>query len=107
MLVDRARIWVQSGNGGNGSTSFRREKYVPRGGPDGGDGGYGGSVYLRVMPNQTSLLPFQFTSRFKAEHGGPGGSQQRHGKKGQDLYIDVPPGNIIAMYEALEEFGAY
>lgn len=95
MLVDRARIWVRAGNGGNGSSSFRREKYVPRGGPDGGDGGNGGSVYLRVMPNQTSLLPFQFTSRFKAEHGGPGRSQQRHGKKGHDLYIDVPPGTVV------------
>ena len=95
MLVDRARIWVRAGNGGNGSSSFRREKYVPRGGPDGGDGGNGGSVFLRVMPNQTSLLPFQFTARFKAEHGGPGGSQQRHGKKGQDLYVDVPPGTVV------------
>jgi GTPase len=95
VLVDRARIWVQAGNGGNGSSSFRREKFVPRGGPDGGDGGNGGSVYLRVMPNQTSLLPFQFTSRFKAEHGGPGGSQQRHGKKGHDLYIDVPAGTVV------------
>ena len=95
MLVDRARIWVRAGNGGNGSSSFRREKYVPRGGPDGGDGGNGGSVYLRVMQNQTSLLPFQFTSRFKAEHGGPGRSQQRHGKRGSDLYIDVPPGTVV------------
>jgi GTP-binding protein len=95
VLVDRARIWVRAGNGGNGSASFRREKYVPRGGPDGGDGGNGGSVYLRVAANQTSLLPFQFTSRFKAEHGGPGRSQQRHGKKGQDLYIDVPPGTVV------------
>jgi GTP-binding protein len=95
VLVDRARIWVRAGDGGNGSSSFRREKYVPRGGPDGGDGGYGGSVYLRVKPNQTSLLPFQFNSRFKAEHGGPGGGQQRHGKKGQDLYIDVPPGTVV------------
>lgn len=95
MLVDRARIWVRAGDGGNGSSSFRREKYVPRGGPDGGDGGYGGSVYLRVAPNQTSLLPFQFTSRFKAEHGGSGRSQQRHGKKGEDRYIDVPPGTVV------------
>ncbi|MFT4037338.1 MAG: GTPase ObgE [Thermomicrobiales bacterium] len=95
MLVDRARIWIRAGDGGNGSASFRREKYVPRGGPDGGDGGNGGSVYLRVAANQTSLLPFQFTSRFKAEHGGPGRSQQRHGKKGDDKYVDVPPGTVV------------
>lgn len=95
MLVDRARIWVKAGDGGNGSASFRREKYVPRGGPDGGDGGRGGSVYIRAKANLTSLLPFQYTSRFKAENGGPGRSQQRHGKTGKDRYVDVPPGTII------------
>ena len=95
MLIDRARIWVKAGDGGNGSASFRREKYVPRGGPDGGDGGRGGNVYLRARPNLTSLLPFQFTSKFKAEHGGPGRSQQRHGKNGQDRYVDVPPGTVV------------
>jgi GTP-binding protein len=95
VLIDRARIWVKAGDGGNGSRSFRREKYVPRGGPDGGDGGRGGSVYLRARQNLTSLLPFQFTTRFKAENGGPGRSQQRHGKNGKDLYVDVPPGTVI------------
>ncbi len=95
MLIDRARIWVKAGDGGNGSASFRREKYVPRGGPDGGDGGRGGTVYLRARPNLTSLLPFQFTSRFKAENGGPGRSQQRHGKNGKDLYVDVPVGTVV------------
>ncbi|MCC7022006.1 MAG: GTPase ObgE [Thermomicrobiales bacterium] len=95
MLIDRARIWVKAGDGGNGSASFRREKYVPRGGPDGGDGGRGGNVYLRSKANMTSLLPFQFTTRFKAENGGPGRSQQRHGKNGKDLYVDVPPGTVV------------
>jgi GTP-binding protein len=95
VLIDRARIWVKSGDGGNGSASFRREKFIPRGGPDGGDGGRGGTVYLRAKANLTSLLPFQFTSRFKAEPGGPGRSQQRHGKNGKDLYIDVPPGTVV------------
>lgn len=95
MLIDRARIFVKAGNGGNGSASFRREKYVPLGGPDGGDGGRGGTVYLRAKANLTSLLPFQFTSHFKAEHGGPGRSQQRHGKNGKDLYVDVPPGTVV------------
>ena len=95
MLIDRARIWVKAGDGGNGSASFRREKYVPRGGPDGGDGGRGGTVYLRSRPNLTSLLPFQFTTRFKAENGGPGRSQQRHGKNGKDLVVDVPVGTVV------------
>ena len=95
MLIDRARIWVKAGDGGNGSASFRREKYVPRGGPDGGDGGRGGTVYLRAKSNLTSLLPFQFTTRFKAENGGPGRSQQRHGKNGKDLYVDVPVGTVV------------
>jgi GTP-binding protein len=95
LLVDRARIWVKAGDGGNGSASFRREKYVPRGGPDGGDGGNGGSVLLRAKPNLTSLLPFQYSSRFKAEHGGPGRSQQRHGKNGSDRVVDVPPGTVV------------
>lgn len=95
MLIDRANIWVKAGDGGNGSASFRREKFVPRGGPDGGDGGRGGTVYLRSRPNLTSLLPFQFTTRFKAENGGPGRSQQRHGKNGKDRVIDVPVGTVV------------
>ncbi|MDF2761470.1 MAG: GTP-binding protein Obg/CgtA [Thermomicrobiales bacterium] len=95
MLIDRARIWVKAGDGGNGSASFRREKYVPRGGPDGGDGGRGGTVYLRAKSNLTSLLPFQFTTRFKAENGGPGRSQQRHGKNGKDVFVDVPVGTVV------------
>jgi GTP-binding protein len=95
VLVDRARIWIKAGDGGNGSASFRREKYVPRGGPDGGDGGRGGTVYLRAKSNLTSLLPFQFSTRFKAENGGPGRSQQRHGKNGKDLFVDVPAGTVV------------
>jgi GTP-binding protein len=95
VLIDRARIWVKAGDGGNGSASFRREKFVPRGGPDGGDGGRGGTVYLRARANLTSLLPFQFTTRFKAEHGGPGRSQQRHGKNGKDLFVNVPVGTVV------------
>ncbi|MBA3414604.1 MAG: GTPase ObgE, partial [Chloroflexia bacterium] len=95
MLVDRARIFVRSGNGGNGSASFRREKYVPRGGPDGGDGGRGGDVVLRAMSNQTSLLPFQFNEKFGAEHGGAGRSQRRHGKSGSALTIEVPVGTVV------------
>ncbi len=95
MLVDRAKIHVKAGDGGNGSASFRREKYVPRGGPDGGDGGRGGNVRLRVKPNLTSLLPFQFNQHFKAESGGGGGKRNRHGKNGDHLTIDVPPGTVV------------
>jgi GTP-binding protein len=95
VLIDRARIFVKSGDGGNGSSSFRREKYVPRGGPDGGDGGRGGSVLLRVKPNVSSLLKFQFNEQFKAERGGSGRSQKRSGKAGQSLYIDVPAGTVV------------
>jgi GTP-binding protein len=95
VLIDRARIFVKSGDGGNGSSSFRREKFVPRGGPDGGDGGRGGSVLLRVKPSITSLLKFQFNEQFKAERGGSGRSQKRTGKAGQSLYIEVPAGTVV------------
>lgn len=95
MLADRARIFIRSGNGGNGSASFRREKFVPRGGPDGGDGGRGGDVRLRARPNLSSLLAFQFNEKFTAEHGGPGLSKRRHGKSARPLTIDVPVGTVI------------
>ena len=95
MLVDRARIFVKAGDGGNGSASFRREKYVPRGGPDGGDGGRGGEVRLRVNPSLTSLLAFKYSSHFKAENGGSGGKRLRHGKSGKPLTVEVPPGTVV------------
>lgn len=95
VLIDRARIWVKAGNGGNGSASFRREKYVPRGGPDGGDGGRGGDLRLRVRSNLTSLLPFKYNQRFNAGNGEGGMKQQKHGKAGSHLYVDVPPGTIV------------
>lgn len=95
MLVDRARIFVKAGDGGRGSSSFRREKYVPRGGPDGGDGGRGGDVVLRVKSNLTSLLPFQYNQRFLAENGEAGMKRQKHGKAGARLFIDVPPGTVV------------
>lgn len=95
MFYDRAKIYVTSGNGGNGSASFRREKYIPKGGPDGGDGGRGGSVFLRVNPEMNTLLPFHYKQHFKAAHGGSGGGNQKHGKAAPDLYIDVPPGTFV------------
>ncbi len=94
-LVDTAKIYVRSGKGGNGSTHFRREKYVPKGGPDGGDGGRGGDVIFRVKDNLNSLLPFIYTSRYIAKDGGAGTGQQKHGKNGAHVYVDVPPGTVV------------
>lgn len=102
MLIDRARIYVKAGDGGSGSMSFRREKFVPKGGPDGGDGGRGGDVILRVKSNLTSLLQFQYNQRFLAENGGNGRKQQMHGKSGKTLYVNVPPGTVVWDDEADE-----
>jgi GTP-binding protein len=99
MFYDRATIHIKAGNGGDGSASFRREKFVPKGGPDGGDGGRGGSVYLRVNPELNTLLPFHYKQNYKATHGGAGGGRQKHGKAGADLYIDVPPGTFIEIVD--------
>ncbi|MEZ4495252.1 MAG: GTPase ObgE [Thermomicrobiales bacterium] len=95
MLVDRARIYVAAGTGGNGSASFRREKYAPKGGPDGGDGGRGGHVFLEVRANLNSLVDFQYNERFVAEDGEMGRSSNMHGRNGKDLTIRVPPGTLI------------
>jgi GTP-binding protein len=95
VLIDRARIYVKAGDGGNGAMSFRREKFVPRGGPDGGDGGRGGDVRLRVKDNITSLLAFQFNQHFSAQNGQGGMGQQKFGRSGQHLFVDVPPGTVV------------
>jgi GTP-binding protein len=95
MFLDRVKIWVQAGSGGDGAATFRREAHVPRGGPDGGDGGRGGSVHLIVDPGQTTLRDFQYRHHFKAEPGGRGERARRHGKAGQDLRLAVPPGTGI------------
>jgi GTPase len=95
MLVDQARIYVKSGDGGNGAMSFRREKFVPKGGPDGGDGGRGGDVRFRVRQNLTSLLPFKFKAHFKAGNGQQGAGRNMHGKNGKTLHVDVPQGTIV------------
>ncbi len=91
-FIDRVQIDVTAGNGGNGSASFRREKFVPKGGPDGGDGGRGGHVYLQADINVDSLVALYFRPIQKAEHGGPGRRKQMHGKNGDDLYLKVPMG---------------
>jgi GTP-binding protein len=95
MFLDRVKIWVRAGDGGDGAATFRREAHVPRGGPDGGDGGRGGSVYLRVDPGQTTLRDFRFSHHFKAPAGGRGERARRHGKAGEDLDLPVPPGTAV------------
>src|SRR3954467_13681268 len=92
MFLDRVTIFVKAGNGGDGAATFRREAHVPRGGPDGGDGGRGGSIYLRVDAGQTTLRDFRYKHHFKATSGGRGERARRHGAAGEDLYLDVPPG---------------
>jgi GTP-binding protein len=95
MFIDRAKIRVQAGNGGNGCMAFRREKFVPRGGPSGGDGGRGGDVYLECSDTVNTLLHFQYRRVFKAQRGQHGMGDQRHGKDGSDISILVPPGTEV------------
>ncbi len=95
MFLDEVTIFVKAGSGGDGAATFRREAFVPRGGPDGGDGGRGGSVYLEVDPGLTTLRDFQYRHHFRAESGGRGERQRRHGKAGQDLVLRVPPGTAV------------
>lgn len=95
MFVDYAKIIIKSGDGGNGAATFRREKYVAAGGPDGGDGGKGGDIYFKVDPNANTLIDFRFTKRFKAENGQNGSGNRCFGKSGEDLYVDVPKGTVV------------
>ena len=95
MFVDEAHVHVISGKGGNGCVSFRREKFVPRGGPDGGDGGGGGDVILKVDDKMTTLLDLTQRQQFVAKNGKPGQGKNRTGAKGSDLVLRVPPGTIV------------
>jgi GTP-binding protein len=95
MFIDKAEIYVRSGKGGDGSMSFRREKYVPNGGPDGGDGGKGGDVILMADASVNSLTAFRFKKSFHAENGEPGGAYRRSGKGGEDIVIKVPIGTVV------------
>ena len=95
MFTDYVKIVVKSGDGGDGAISFRREKYVAAGGPDGGDGGKGGDVYFTVDPDANTLIDFRYMKKFKAENGKNGEGNHRYGKGGEDLYIKVPLGTII------------
>lgn len=95
MFTDYVRIIAKAGNGGNGAISFRREKYVAAGGPDGGDGGKGGDVYFEVDPDSNTLIDFRYNKKFKAENGKNGEGSNKYGRRGEDLYIKVPIGTII------------
>ncbi|MCL5671660.1 MAG: GTPase ObgE [Acidobacteria bacterium] len=95
MFVDEARIHVAAGGGGNGCVAFRREKYVPRGGPSGGDGGNGGSVYLESTAHLNTLLKFRFNKEFRARRAGHGEGSNRHGKNSEDVVIQVPVGTVV------------
>ncbi len=95
MFVDEARITVAGGDGGNGCLSFRREKFVPKGGPDGGDGGDGGSVVLSAEPDVTTLLAFRYRSIFRAERGRHGQGATKSGRSGRDLVVPVPVGTVV------------
>jgi len=95
LFIDKARIFVKSGNGGNGAVSFRREKYVPAGGPDGGDGGNGASVIFEVDLGLRTLMDFKYQRKYVAEHGEDGSKKRKAGRNGEDLILKVPPGTII------------
>ena len=95
MFFDEAKIYVKGGDGGNGCVSFRREKYVPFGGPNGGDGGKGGDVYLVVNPHLNTLVAFKRQRHFKAQRGGHGRGKNQTGRSGEDLVIEVPPGTVV------------
>jgi GTPase len=94
-FIDQAKFFVKAGGGGNGCASFRREKYVPKGGPNGGDGGRGGNVIIRAKKKMQSLIDFRYRSHFKAEKGINGQGKDMHGRKGKDCIMDVPAGSVI------------
>ncbi|MHC4638086.1 MAG: GTPase ObgE [Planctomycetota bacterium] len=95
MFIDEAKIHVKAGKGGNGCLSFRREKFIPKGGPDGGDGGHGGSVYFETAGNLDTLIDFSGRPNWTAKNGGDGEGNNRHGADGEDLVIPIPPGTQI------------
>ncbi|KAB2643890.1 MAG: GTPase ObgE [Verrucomicrobia bacterium] len=95
MFIDRVRIHAKAGKGGNGCASFRREKFIPKGGPDGGDGGDGGSVILKASVHETQLASLFYKPILRAENGAPGSSRQKHGKSAVDLILPVPVGTLV------------
>lgn len=102
-FIDRVVVRIAAGTGGSGNTSFRREKFVPQGGPDGGDGGAGGSVYLRADANLTTLLDYTYRDRWAAERGQHGEGNNKTGRSGADIVMPVPPGTIVVDAETNEQ----
>ena len=95
MFIDRVEIEIKAGNGGHGCVSFRREKHVPRGGPNGGNGGDGGDIVLRVNPQMRTLLDLRYRTRYRAENGRPGQGSRKTGRNGASITIEVPPGTVV------------
>ncbi len=95
MFIDTAKIRIKAGDGGNGCCSFRREKFVPRGGPDGGDGGMGGDIIIKTATGEQSLVDYRYNQHFSAKHGGHGKGKDLHGKRSNDVILRVPPGTVI------------
>ena len=98
MFIDKVRIHVKGGNGGAGCMSFRREAHVPKGGPDGGDGGHGGNVVVEADASLSSLIEYRFKHHFKAERGTHGKGSRMHGATGEDLVLKVPMGTVCLLY---------
>lgn len=99
-FIDEISLWVQGGRGGDGCVSFRREKYVPKGGPDGGDGGDGGSVLLRGDGSLSTLFSLRYRKRYRAENGRMGKGSRMHGKNGKMMVVSVPPGTVVTDFES-------
>ena len=95
MFVDKVKIYVKAGNGGNGAVAFHREKYVAAGGPDGGDGGQGGSIVVKVDDNMSTLLDFRYKRKYVAGNGANGMGKRCCGKDGETMYIKVPRGTLV------------
>ncbi|HEX5938948.1 MAG TPA: GTPase ObgE, partial [Dehalococcoidia bacterium] len=101
-MIDRVEIFLKAGDGGPGVVSFRREKFVPRGGPDGGDGGRGGSIYLVASEDSSTPSDYRYKHHFKAQKGGHGSGKNQHGRKGKDLELTVPAGTLVQRVEGGE-----
>src|SRR6202163_2196353 len=103
VFVDEAKIYVKAGDGGNGCVAFRREKFVPRGGPSGGDGGHGGSIYLEANPHDNTLLRYRFNREFKADRGRHGEGSNCSGHAGKDMVLLVPVGTVVTDHDSGEQ----
>ena len=104
-FIDQATIFAKAGNGGHGCIAFKRERHRPKGGPCGGDGGHGGNIILKVNPQLTTLQDVSFNRHYKAERGHHGKGSDKHGKKGKNMIIPIPPGTIIMDIDTEEILG--